>query len=338
MRMHVALAAMCCNYHCYHHYDEVSCAHAGGRLASDITDALREAQQMHEAAKAGLLSQQHAAIQAAPHHHSSAMSHEASQAQPNLHAAGTPELSISQAQPNSQAAGTSVLADVDACVAVRADADEQAKEDATAVVSHDSSPDEACDDATAVVSHDSSPDEVYEGNSLAEDAAGQLPDRGSAAAAPLLQQMPSPSMTLQPDVVKDQEEQQQQAGESEQVAAAAKVLQQQEVGASEKNVCQDRMTRMDALYEQQVQHILQSAAVMPVEAEVLVSDLIDYRQVMQEPASCFLCDTYYAACQSVHHAQSCCRTKACPAASTYRRLCMFRACLNMKLTCTRTLS
>ena len=388
-------------------HDEVNCAHAGGRLPSDITDALREAQQMHGAVKAGLLSSQHAAIQAAPHHHSSAVSHEASQTQPDSNAAGTPALSRADADERAEEDATAVVsrqrsphedatavvsgdsspdeAREDATAAVshvssfgeaREDATAGAShvsspdevcEDATAVVSHDSSPDEgdadatavashdsrpdgACEDATAVVSHDSSPDKVHEGNSLAQDAAGQLPDRGNTAAAPLLQQLSSPSTTLQPDVVKDQEEQQQQAGEGEEeqqqagegaeeqqqagegaeeqqqagegeqtANGAAKVLQQQEVGASQKGVCQDRVVRMDALYEQQVQHIQQSAAVMPEEAEVLVSDLIDYRQVMQELGLLLystvrvLCCAVLCckSCKSQHHVSCVCCVPKC---------------------------
>lgn len=213
------------------------CATAGGKLPGDVTEALWEAQQVHEAAKAALHAQHNAAIQAASVSQSST-------------AAG---FDAPTSGPDSQATPQSALPDTHNGPGALNASDDMPSANAEAILPKTSG--------------------IHGSHRQVE-----------AAEVAALQPIPG-HKDFSLSLVKDQ-----QQSASEDPASSSQchdeMLQpghhNKEDAPHGRNSTMQKDAdecKMGALHEQQVQHIKQSAAIISEEAEVLVSDLFDYRQV-----------------------------------------------------------
>lgn len=233
----------------FHTYQLCGCA--GGKMPSDVTDALREAQLAHDAAIAALHAQQLAAIQPLPE--VASQDHSSPSVSPGR------EVDQLKSQPVGESASSGPQVHPGACIAalkVRRD---------DALLPDNSSSKGSCQQS-AITDAAMQPDSAKRGGSepVAEE---QSVTPGNAQMGTATAMQSNSSKRHGSKLLAEDQQQPVMEGGAQQGTAA----------------------KMDALYEQRVQRIKESAAVIPEEAEVLVTDLIDHRQA----AHCNLCLAFH---------------------------------------------
>lgn len=220
-------------------------------MPSDVTDALREAQLAHEAAIAALHAQHLAAIQPLPA--VASQDHSSPSVSPGR------EVDHSKSQPGGESASSGPQVDPGACIA----AFEVTTDDA--LLPDNSSKKGSCQQS-AITDAAMQPDSAKRGGSepVAEEQS-VTPGNAQMGTATAMQ------------------------SNSSKRNGSKLLAEDQQQAVMEGGAQQGTAVKMDALYERRVQRIKESAAVIPEEAEVLVTDLIDHRQATH----CNLCLAFH---------------------------------------------